>query len=81
MLETNKQLPKLYFFLTANDIGDTGATSLSDALKSNTALTELYLWSQHKGNNTQMTHANNTILHSNQINREQHWRKRNYINE
>ena len=31
--------------LTANNIGDTGVTSLSEALKSNTALTELNLFS------------------------------------
>ena len=29
---------------TVNNIGDRGATSLSDALKSNTTLTKLNLW-------------------------------------
>ena len=33
---------------TDNNIGDTGATSLSEALKSNTTLTQLNLWCEHK---------------------------------
>ena len=33
---------------TDNSIGDTGATLLSEALKSNTTLTQLNLWSKHK---------------------------------
>ena len=37
---------------TGNMIGDTGATSLSDALKSNTTLTELNLFGEYKRNNT-----------------------------
>ena len=37
-----------YLTSTENGIGDTGATSLSDALKSNTTLTELYLAGEHK---------------------------------
>ena len=32
---------------TGNKIGETGAKSLSDALKSNTTLTKLYLWGKH----------------------------------
>ena len=36
------------FTTTGNKIGDIGATSLSDALKSNTTLTALYLWSEDK---------------------------------
>ena len=39
---------------TANKNGDKGATSLGDALKSNTTLTTLYLGGEDKGNNTQM---------------------------
>ena len=39
---------------TGNSIGDTGATSLSDALKSNAALTQLDLRSEDKRNNMQM---------------------------
>ena len=35
----------ILFTPTDNKIGDTGATSLSEALKSNTTLTELSLWS------------------------------------
>ena len=45
-----------------NDIGVTGATSLSDALKSNTTLTKLYLRGEHKGNNTQMTSIKNPLF-------------------
>ena len=37
---------------TENEIGDTGAKALSDALKTNTVLAKLDLWSQ----NMQMTH-------------------------
>ena len=37
---------------TGNYIGETGATSMSEALKSNTTLTELNLRSEHKRNNT-----------------------------
>ena len=43
---------------TGNEIGNTGVKSLSDALKSNTTLTELYLWGEHKRNNTQMASIN-----------------------
>ena len=38
----------LLFAPTVNIIGDTGATSLSEALKSNTTLTQLNLESEHK---------------------------------
>ena len=47
---------------TDNKIGDPGAKSLSDALKSNTTLTELNLRSGHKRNNTQMTLVNNPLF-------------------
>ena len=40
------------FTSTANSIGDTGATSLSESLKSNTTLTELKLWSEDKRKKT-----------------------------
>ena len=44
---------------TDNYIGDTGATSLSGSLKSNTSLTELNLRSEYERNNTQMASINN----------------------
>ena len=47
---------------TENDIGETGATSLSDALKSNTTLTQLSLSCQHERNNTQMASINNPLF-------------------
>ena len=53
----------LFSFLiksTVNKIGDAGATSLSDALKSNTTLTQLYFHGEDKRNNTQMTFNNNS---------------------
>ena len=40
------------FIKTANKIGDSGATSLSNALKINTTLTKLGLGGEHKRNNT-----------------------------
>ena len=48
---------------TGNDIGEAGAASLSDALKSNTALAKLNLSCEYKRNNTQMTSTNNPIFH------------------
>ena len=47
---------------TGNSIGETGATSLSDALKSNTTLTKLNLWREHKRDNTQMASINNPLF-------------------
>ena len=47
---------------TDNGIGETGATSMSDALKSNTALTQLWFEGEHKRNNTQMTSINNPLF-------------------
>ena len=41
-----------HFTSTDNDIGDTGATSLSESLKSNTTLTELDLSSEDKRKKT-----------------------------
>ena len=51
-----------YLASTENDIGDTEATSLSDALKSNTTLIELDLSGEHKRNNTQMASINNQLF-------------------
>ena len=47
---------------TVNNIKVTGKKALSDALKSNTTLTELTLWGGHERNNTQMTSINNPIF-------------------
>ena len=41
-----------HYHKTGNKIGGTGATSMSDALKGNAALTKLNLRSEHKRNNT-----------------------------
>ena len=51
---------------TDNKIGERGATSLSDALKSNSTLTELDLSRAHKRNNTQMASINDPLFHSHQ---------------
>ena len=49
---------------TGNFIGDTGvtSTSLSDVLKSNTTLTELCLYGERQGNNTQTTSVNKPLF-------------------
>ena len=48
---------------TGNKIRDTGATSLSESLKSNTTLTELYLSSEDKKKeDTQETSINNSLF-------------------
>ena len=56
-----KTLFSFCFILTVNEIGDTGATSLSEALKSNTTLTELYLLGEDKGRHTEKT-INNSLF-------------------
>ena len=68
--------------ITGNFIEETGATSLSDALKANTTLVKLELDSEDKRNNTQMAFTNNQLLFlSQQINRKQHWIHRSNIIE
>ena len=52
MTSINKPLFSFISKSTGNNIGDRGATSLSDALKSNTTLTQLDLSSKDKRNNT-----------------------------
>ena len=47
---------------TDNKIGDTGATALGGALKSNTTLTELNLEGKDKRNNTQMASIKNKFF-------------------
>ena len=68
---------------TANKVRDTGATSLSEALKSNTTLTELDLTCEYetKGKKTKDVHQQFTLFHSHHINRERHWKHRSNINE
>ena len=62
MASINNQLFFIIIKSTGNGIGDTGATSLSDALKSNKTLTQLSLWCKDKRNNTQMTSTNNALF-------------------
>ena len=59
---TEKPLYSLLIQSTDNAIGGTGATSLSDALKSNTTLTKLDLSCKDKRNNTQMLSINNPLF-------------------
>ena len=49
---------------SGNKVGETGATSLSDALKSNTTLTKLNLSCDYKRNNTNVIHQQSTLFHS-----------------
>ena len=72
------EINSLFHQSTGNWIGETGATSLSDALKSNTTLIVLIMCSFHKRNNTQIASINNPLFsRSHKINREQDWRHRN----
>ena len=80
MVSINNSIFSILIKSTVNEIGDTGATSLSDALKSNTTLATLDLSGEHKRNNTQMTQISNPLFHSHQINRQQHWEKGGNIN-
>ena len=65
-----------------SDIGDAGAKSLSDALKSNTTLSELSLGCEHKRNKTQMASINKPLFfHSYQINSKHDWKRRSNIIE
>ena len=65
----NTQMTSIYnslilFLITStdNDIGDTGAISLSESLKSSTTLTQLNLESENKRKeDTQMTSINNSL--------------------
>ena len=79
MHPSNNSLP---FLITSTDnkIGDTGTTSLSESLKSNTALTALYLKSEDKRRHTKDIPQQFTLI-SLLINRQQDWRKRNNIIE
>ena len=50
---TNDIQKQLTLSLNANNIGETGATSLSESLKSNSTLTLLDLISKHKERHTE----------------------------
>ena len=65
-----------------NKIGEAGAKSLSEALKSNTTLTKLYLSGEDKRKKTHKRHPS-TIhsFHSHNINRKRDWRYRSNIIE
>ena len=62
MTSINNLLFYILIESTGNDIGYRGATSLSDALKSNTTLTKLDLSGGHKRNNTKGIHQQSTLL-------------------
>ena len=51
-----------FFTSSENGIRDTGATSLSDLLKTNTTLTELYLKSKHKTTQTNQCEENRELF-------------------
>ena len=52
MTSINNSLLSFVFTSTDNEVGETGKTSLSDALKSNTTLTELNLKREDKRKKT-----------------------------
>ena len=56
MTSVNNPLFSILTKSTGNNIGDAGAKSLSDALKSNKTLTKLYLDGEDKRNNTNGIH-------------------------
>ena len=72
-----------HFTSTENDIGNTGTTSLSESMKSNTTLTKLNLGSEDKRKKTHKRHPSMSrsfpfFFH---VNREQDWRHRSNIIE
>ena len=62
MASINNSLFSFLITTTGNNIGDTGATSLSEALKSNTTLGELNLWGDDKRKKTYKWHP--STIHS-----------------
>ena len=71
--KTHKRHPStIHFFLTTseNKIGDTGASSLSESLKSNTTLTKLVL---HGEGQKKTLRRHPSINYSFPLNREQYW--------
>ena len=59
----SKSLFSFLFTSTDNKIGERGAKSLSEALKSNTTLTELDLWGEDKRRHTNDIHQQFTPYH------------------
>ena len=62
MKSINNSLFSFLFTSTGNEIGDMGATSSSEVLKSNTTLTKLNLSCEDKRKKTQMTSINNLLF-------------------
>ena len=69
------------FISTVNKIGDAGAKSLSEALKSNTTLTGLNLYGEDKRIHTKDVHQQFTLFISLHFNRQQYWRHGSNITE
>ena len=64
MISVNNPLFPIFIKPKANDIQETGAASLSDALKSNTTLTGLNLGGEHKiKQHTNGIHNQSTPFH------------------
>ena len=59
----SNSLFSLHFTTTGNKIGDTGATSLSEALKSNITLTKLDMSGEDQIENTQKYFQQTTAFH------------------
>ena len=64
MVSINNQHSFILIKSKDNNIGYTGAASLSEALKSNTTLTKLNLSGEDKRNNTQMASTNQLFCFS-----------------
>ena len=62
MANINNPLYSTVIKSTVNNIRERGATSLSDALKSNTTITQLILSGEDIGNNTQMASINSPLF-------------------
>ena len=62
MASINKLLFSIHIKSTANIIGDAGATSLCDALKSNITLTQINLCCKNKRKDTQMASINKSFF-------------------
>ena len=78
----NKSLFSFHFTSTGNNIECIGATSLSEALKSNTTLTTLDLGGEDKRKKThKKAFINNLLFSLFTQNSKQNWRKRNSIIE
>ena len=69
------------FSSIGNNIRETGAKSLSEALKSNTTLTGLNLYGEDKRIHTKDVHQQFTLFISLHFNRQQYWRHGSNITE